>query len=236
MLEVGAGTGYNAALLAALGAAVTTVELQPEVAAAAAVHLRATGVGVGATAASGGDGAVAPGSVRVVTGDGAAPPGGPYDRVIVTAGCWSLPAALVDALADGGILVAPLRVNGVELVARAAPRGRRAARRGRHPVRLHAAARRRRAAVALAARRAAASRPRTPTSASRAAARSTGCSRRPAATVGDPLELRDGEHALDALLWLGLQGDPLISLVHPSEEGRPGVDRRARRAARRRCS
>src|SRR5918992_5559824 len=40
-LEVGAGTGYNAAILAALGAAVTTVELQPDVAAAAARHLRA---------------------------------------------------------------------------------------------------------------------------------------------------------------------------------------------------
>ena len=44
VLEVGTGTGYNAALLAALGAAVTTVELQPEVAAAAVEHLRAAGV------------------------------------------------------------------------------------------------------------------------------------------------------------------------------------------------
>ena len=80
VLEIGAGTGYNAAVLAAMGAAVTSVEL-----------------------------------VRVVAGDGAAPPDGPYDRVIVTAGCWALPARLVNALADGGLLVAPLRVNGVEL-------------------------------------------------------------------------------------------------------------------------
>src|SRR5215218_10093611 len=78
VLEVGAGTGYNAALLAALGAAVTTVELQPEVAAAAAEHLRAAAVPVIEEPG--------PGAVRVVTGDGASPPGGPYDRVIVTAG------------------------------------------------------------------------------------------------------------------------------------------------------
>ena len=57
-----------------------------------------------------------PGSCVVITGDGAAPPDGPYERIIVTAGCWSLPAAVVEALADGGVLVAPLRVNGVELV------------------------------------------------------------------------------------------------------------------------
>ena len=44
VLEVGAGTGYNAALLATLGAAVTTVELQPEVAEAAREHLGAAGV------------------------------------------------------------------------------------------------------------------------------------------------------------------------------------------------
>src|SRR5215210_9531011 len=43
VLEVGAGTGYNAALMAALGARVTTVELQPEVAQAAREHLRAAG-------------------------------------------------------------------------------------------------------------------------------------------------------------------------------------------------
>src|SRR5829696_4897627 len=106
VLEIGAGTGYNAAIMAQLGAAVTTVELQPEVADAAREHLREAGVPAAGEA----------GSALVVTGDGAVPPDGPYDRVIVTAGCWSLPGAVVDALADGGVLVAPLRVNGVELV------------------------------------------------------------------------------------------------------------------------
>src|SRR6185295_2435140 len=102
------------------------------VAAAARANLRDAGVETADAAA--------PGVVRVVAGDGAAPPPGPYDRVIFTAGCWSLPAAVVDGLADGGVLVAPLR--------------RRAARRRRDPVRIPAdAQRRRRAPVALAARR-----------------------------------------------------------------------------------
>ena len=108
VLEVGAGTGYNAAVLAELGAAVTTVELQPEVAAAARANLRDAGIETADAAA--------PGVVRVLAGDGAAPPPGPYDRVIFTAGCWALPAAVVDGLADGGVLVAPLRLNGVELL------------------------------------------------------------------------------------------------------------------------
>ena len=114
VLEVGAGTGYNAALLAELGAAVTSVELQPEVAEAAREHLEAAGIAVvRAGAAETPD--VPPGSVWVVTGDGAAPPGGPYDRVIVTASLWSVPAALASAVAAGGVLVAPLRLNGIEL-------------------------------------------------------------------------------------------------------------------------
>ena len=43
----------------------------------------------------------------------------------------------------------------------------------------------------------------------------------PARELEDPLELAEGEHVLDALLWLGLRGDPLISLMHSAGEGRP---------------
>ena len=53
--------------------------------------------------------------MEVVCADGAHPPGGPYARIIVTAGCWSVPTGLVAALAEGGVLVAPLRANGVEV-------------------------------------------------------------------------------------------------------------------------
>jgi protein-L-isoaspartate(D-aspartate) O-methyltransferase len=221
VLEVGTGTGYNAAVLAALGAAVTTIELQPEVAAAAALHLRSTGViDVREAAAGGDDGAPAPGSVQIVTGDGASPPGGPYDRVIVTAGCWSLSAALVEAVADGGVLVAPLRVNGIELAL--ALRRERQALRGAGGI-----------PCGFMPLRGGDARPwRWPlggggfaTADADLGVEGRGALDRLLATPGraleDPLELRDGEHALDALLWLGLQGDPLIALVHPSKEGRP---------------
>jgi protein-L-isoaspartate(D-aspartate) O-methyltransferase len=220
VLEVGAGTGYNAAVLATLGAAVTTVELQPQIAAAAAAHLHAAGVEV--REAAGGDGAApaAPGSVRVVTGDGGSPPGGAYDRVIVTAGCWSLPAALVDAVADGGVLVAPLRVNGIELVL--ALRREREALRGAGGI-----------PCGFMPLRGGDARPwRWPlggggfaTADADLGVEGRGALDRLLATPGqvldDPLDLRKEEHALHALLWLGLQGDPLISLVYPSKEGRP---------------
>ena len=58
VLEIGAGTGYNAALMAALGAAVTTVELQPEVAEPRAGHLE-----LPACRPAGGPPDVGPGSV-----------------------------------------------------------------------------------------------------------------------------------------------------------------------------
>jgi protein-L-isoaspartate O-methyltransferase len=237
VLEVGAGTGYNAALLAELGAAVTTVELQAEVAAAAEAHLRSAGIEVGSATRSsdsqtgapsdagapmsgGNGGAVAPGSVLVVTGDGGTPPGGPYDRVIVTAGCWSLPAPLVDAVAEGGVLVAPLRINGVELAL--ALRREGAALRGAGGI-----------PCGFMPLRGGDARPwRWPlggggfaTADADLGVEGRGALDRLLATPGrpvaDPLRLRDGEHALDALLWLGLQGDPLISLMHPTTEGRP---------------
>jgi protein-L-isoaspartate(D-aspartate) O-methyltransferase len=212
VLEIGTGTGYNAAILAELGAAVTTVELQPEVAAAAREHLGETAVAD--------EGEVQPGTVRVVTGDGAAPPAGPYDRIIVTAGCWSLPAGLVGELVDGGVLVAPLRVNAVELVF-----GLR-----REGDRLHGADA---VSCGFMPLRGGIERPwrwelgggGLATSDADLGVEGRGALDRLLATPGreveDPLELRDGEHPLDALLWLGLQGDPLLSLVLPRGEGRP---------------
>jgi protein-L-isoaspartate(D-aspartate) O-methyltransferase len=217
VLEVGAGTGYNAALLAELGAAVTTVELQPEVAAAAVAHLRTAGIEVAAAAAAAD---VAPGSVLVVTGDGGAPPGEAYDRVIVTAGCWSLPAPLVDAVSEGGVLVAPLRINGVELAL--ALRREGAALRGAGGI-----------PCGFMPLRGGDARPwRWPlggggfaTADADLGVEGRGALDRLLATPGrpvaDPLRMRDGEHALDALLWLGLQGDPLIALMHPTTKGHP---------------
>lgn len=96
VLEVGTGTGYNAAILAELvGPAghVTTVELDPSLAATARARLAALGA-----------------TVDVLTGDGweGAARTAPYDRVIVTAGVSDLSRAWVEQLRDGGRLVVPL--------------------------------------------------------------------------------------------------------------------------------
>jgi protein-L-isoaspartate(D-aspartate) O-methyltransferase len=105
VLEIGAGTGYNAAVMAALGALVTSVDAQSDVAAAAALALRSAGV-TGA---------------RVVPGDGylGAPDGAPYDRVIVTVGVSGLSPHWMDQLAPGGQVVAPTRHAGANPVLRA---------------------------------------------------------------------------------------------------------------------
>ncbi|MEV0719359.1 methyltransferase domain-containing protein [Asanoa sp. NPDC050611] len=94
VLEIGAGTGYNAALMSALGAEVTSVDVQPDVAARAAAALRATGV-TGA---------------RVLVGDGYLgwPGGAPYDRVMVTVGVTGISPHWLAQLVPGGQIVAPV--------------------------------------------------------------------------------------------------------------------------------
>ncbi|NJC73026.1 methyltransferase, FxLD system [Planosporangium thailandense] len=101
ILEIGAGTGYNAALLAHLTGPtgqVTTVDIDPDVTAGARRTLDATGHR----------------DVHVITRDGALgdPERAPYDRIIVTVGAWDIPTAWTDQLAPGGRLVVPLRWRG----------------------------------------------------------------------------------------------------------------------------
>ena len=216
VLEVGAGTGYNAALLAALGAAVTTVELQPEVAAAAREHCARRASRRRARTARA---RRRPGSVLVVTRRRRRAAGGPYDRIIVTAGCWSLPALSSDALADGGVLVAPLRVNAVELVVGLRRDGEVLRGGGGIP-------------CGFMPLRGGDERPwrwelgggGIATADADLGVEGRGALDRLLATPGrevdDPLALRS-EHALGALLWLGLQGDPLISLVLPGRRRPP---------------
>ena len=94
VLEVGTGSGYQAAILSVLAREVYTIERH------ATLSLRARGVldGLGVT------------NVRFAIGDGSMglPEFAPYDRIIVTAGCPAVPPALVEQLAEGGILVAPV--------------------------------------------------------------------------------------------------------------------------------
>jgi protein-L-isoaspartate(D-aspartate) O-methyltransferase len=98
VLEIGAGTGYNAALLAALGARVTSVDVQPDVVERARSALDAAGVT----------------GVTVVLGDGyrGEPAGGPYDRVIVTVGVHGISPHWLGQVAGDGFVVAPVRHAG----------------------------------------------------------------------------------------------------------------------------
>jgi protein-L-isoaspartate(D-aspartate) O-methyltransferase len=95
VLEIGTGTGYNAALLAHwLGAHhVVSVEIDPAVAQHAREALAAAGYS----------------AVRVISGDGAEgyPPGAPYDRVICTAAAAEVPYAWVAQTRPGGLVLTP---------------------------------------------------------------------------------------------------------------------------------
>ncbi|WP_244938692.1 protein-L-isoaspartate O-methyltransferase family protein [Actinomadura madurae] len=94
VLEIGTGTGYNAALMADLGVRVTTMEIDPELAAAASAALERTGFAD---------------RVTVITRDGerGASEQAPFDRVIVTAAARTIPYTWVEQTRDGGRLVVP---------------------------------------------------------------------------------------------------------------------------------
>ena len=103
VLEIGAGTGYNAALLSKLvgpSGRVVTVDIDPGVADEARDHLSEAGIT----------------NVEVVCGDGALgwPGNAPYDGIIVTAGASDLAPAWVGQLAVHGRLVVPLSIRGVQ--------------------------------------------------------------------------------------------------------------------------
>ncbi|WP_328460276.1 methyltransferase domain-containing protein [Actinoplanes sp. NBC_00393] len=101
VLEIGAGTGYNAALLATMGAVVTTVDVQPDVADRARSALARAGIG----------------GVRVETADGyTAGPDGRYDRIIVTVGVAGVSPHWLDRLAPGGVIVVPVEHAGTHPV------------------------------------------------------------------------------------------------------------------------
>ena len=94
VLEVGTGSGYQAAVLSRLAAHVDTIEVVPDLAERALRALAA----VGCT------------NVDVHVGDGWAglPERAPYDRILVTAAPDRLPESLVAQLAEGGLLVVPV--------------------------------------------------------------------------------------------------------------------------------
>jgi protein-L-isoaspartate(D-aspartate) O-methyltransferase len=96
VLEIGTGSGYQAAVLAWLGCRVVSIERLPELAAGARERLDALGLGD---------------HVEIRVGDGTLgdPDGAPYPGIIVTAAAPKIPMALREQLdRDGGRLVVPV--------------------------------------------------------------------------------------------------------------------------------
>jgi protein-L-isoaspartate(D-aspartate) O-methyltransferase len=94
VLEIGAGSGYQAAVLSRLAREVVSVERYRTLAEAARARIETLGFR----------------NVEIIVGDGIAglPDKGAFDRIIVTAATDHTPKALIDALAEGGIMVLPL--------------------------------------------------------------------------------------------------------------------------------
>ena len=94
ILEIGAGSGYQAAVLSRMARHVDTIEIVPELADRARLALADLGIT----------------NVDVHVGDGwlGLPERAPFDRIVVTAAPDHLPRALVDQLAEGGLLVLPV--------------------------------------------------------------------------------------------------------------------------------
>ena len=104
VLEIGTGSGFQAAILSPLCRHVDSIERIPELASQARVVLDRMGVG----------------NVDLFVGDGTRgrPEGAPYDRVIVTAGGPEIPPRLLGQLAEGGVLVGPFGGRDVQELVR----------------------------------------------------------------------------------------------------------------------
>lgn len=104
VLEIGTGSGYQAAILAEMGARVTSIERVPELADRARATLEAEGYR----------------DVRVLVRDGSKgfPREAPFDRIIVTAAAPIVPEVLVLQLAPEGILVIPVGQEGCQVLYR----------------------------------------------------------------------------------------------------------------------
>lgn len=101
VLEIGAGSGYNAALIGHIvgeEGRVVTVDIDADLVLAAGEHIATAGFL----------------NVAAVTADGAEgyPPAAPYDRIILTVGAWDIAPAWWAQLKPGGIIVLPLSLNG----------------------------------------------------------------------------------------------------------------------------
>ena len=100
VLEIGSGSGWLAAVMARLvgpEGQVVGVELIPELASQSRADLAALDIK----------------TIEIVTGDGAQghAPAAPYDRAMITAATWDLPASLFDQVAEGGLILVPVELR-----------------------------------------------------------------------------------------------------------------------------
>ncbi|KUG21388.1 MAG: protein-L-isoaspartate(D-aspartate) O-methyltransferase [Methanomicrobiaceae archaeon] len=109
VLEVGSGSGYQAALLGRIVDRVVSIERLPEVAAQARKNLQRAGIA----------------NVTVIVGDGTQgyPEEAPYDGIMITAAAPGVPEPLIEQLAEGGRLVAPVGNRDVQDLVRLIKRG-----------------------------------------------------------------------------------------------------------------
>lgn len=103
VLEIGTGSGYQAAVLASLGARVWSIEIVEPVAAFGRANLEAAGFADRVT-------------LRVGDGYRGWPEAAPFDRILITAAVDHVPPPLLQQLAPGGVLVLP--VGGAEQTVR----------------------------------------------------------------------------------------------------------------------
>lgn len=111
VLEVGTGSGYQAALLARVAGSVISIERLPEVAAQAEENLKRASIT----------------GVRIIVGDGTQgyTEEAPYDGILITAATPSVPEPLVGQLVDGGRLVAPVGTRDFQDLVRLVRKGNR---------------------------------------------------------------------------------------------------------------
>ena len=104
VLEIGTGSGYNAAVMSAVVGVqgqVVSIDIDPELVERSRASLAEAGYD----------------SVTLLCADGGFgdPAGAPFDRIIVTAGAWDIAPAWLEQIAPGGFLVLPLSIRGIQL-------------------------------------------------------------------------------------------------------------------------